>query len=72
MTAPNAGLRLYAALMARAGNPNGAFAPTGRMITLTRAPFAREGATMIDVLLPALGLGGFALMGLYARACARV
>ncbi|MBB3896729.1 hypothetical protein [Roseococcus suduntuyensis] len=42
------------------------------MVTLTRAPFVREGATMLDVLLLLLGLGAFALMGLYARACARV
>jgi hypothetical protein len=42
------------------------------MLTLTRAPFVREGATMLDILLLALGLGIFALMALYARACARV
>ncbi|HEV7457344.1 MAG TPA: hypothetical protein VGN96_11275 [Roseococcus sp.] len=42
------------------------------MFTLTRAPFVREGATMLDILLLALGLGGFALMGLYAHACDRV
>lgn len=58
--------------MRRVGIPNGPFAPLGQMVTLTRAPFVREGAIMLDILLLALGLGGFALMGLYARACARV
>jgi hypothetical protein len=42
------------------------------MVGPTRAPSVREGATMLDILLLALGLGGLALMALYARACARV
>jgi hypothetical protein len=42
------------------------------MVNLTRAPFVRQGATMLDVLLLLLGLGVFALMALYARACGRV
>jgi hypothetical protein len=35
-------------------------------------PSTTDGRTMLDLLLLALGLGGFALMALYVAACARV
>jgi hypothetical protein len=50
-------------------NTHGAFAPDAR--TPLR-PSTTDGRTMIDLLLLALGLGGFALMALYVAACARV
>ena len=64
--------RLYAAFTRAAANPNGPLARVRRRFALIRALSAREGATMLDVLLLALGLGAFALMALYAHACARV
>jgi hypothetical protein len=48
---------------------HGAFAPAAR--TPLR-PSTTDGRSMLDLLLLALGLGGFALMALYAAACARV
>jgi hypothetical protein len=36
------------------------------------APSTTDGRTMLDVLLLALGVGGFALMALYVDACARI
>jgi hypothetical protein len=50
-------------------NTHGAFARPAR----TPVPASTtDGHTMLDLLLLALGLGGFALMALYVAACARI
>jgi hypothetical protein len=50
-------------------NTHGAFAPAAR--TALQAS-TRDGRSMLDLLLLAVGLGGFALMALYLAACARI
>jgi hypothetical protein len=50
-------------------NTHGAFAPAAR--TPLR-PFTWDRRIMLDLLLLAVGLGGFALMALYVAACARI
>ncbi|EFH13651.1 hypothetical protein HMPREF0731_0125, partial [Pseudoroseomonas cervicalis ATCC 49957] len=60
--------RAYTARPASVSRPDGprAQSPGGP------APHRRRGASMLDTLLLILGLGGFALMGLYVAACDRV
>ena len=50
---------------------NGAFTPAGLNPWVVAGP-CRQGTTMLDILLLALGLGGFALLAAYAAACERV
>jgi hypothetical protein len=63
------GTGLCAAFTRVRPNTHGALAPTART---PFKPSMTDGRTMLDLLLLALGLGGFALMGLYAAACARI
>lgn len=64
-----AGIGLYAPFMRPGPNTHGAFAEAAR--TPLR-PSTTDDRTMLDILLLGLGLGGFALMALYAAACGRV
>lgn len=64
-----AGIGLCARFMRPRRNTHGAFAPAAR--TPLR-PSTTDGRTMLDLLVLAIGLGGFALMALYVAACGRV
>jgi hypothetical protein len=48
---------------------HGAFATAWRT---PGRPSTKDGCPMLDLLVLALGLGGFALMALYVAACGRV